>query len=188
MDSPHRPLMSLLVYNKIQNGFRPPFWKTQNSNNSAAIWVSHEIWYGGWHGQYATYPCVTFAPLFEMSSQNLIRRCTWTGHNVPEHHFWPIIKSKMAAGFCNAGPSNLGYFRAFQTCSDILTYTTLPYWIQFNALNLVAIKHICRKSGSETENGILVTEVPSYDSSDRSNIGAAVFNSFLILPAIQAKL
>jgi len=53
---------------------------------------------------------------------------------------------------------------------EILTYTMLPYWIQFNAHNLVAIEHICGKFGTETENGILETEVPSYYSSDKPNI------------------
>ena len=38
MDSPQRPLMSLLGYNIIQDGGRPPFWKTETQNNSAAIW------------------------------------------------------------------------------------------------------------------------------------------------------
>jgi len=56
MDSPQRPLMSLLGYNKIQDGGRPPFEKRK-------IAITH--------------------PLFEMSSQNVVRWWTWTGHNVP---------------------------------------------------------------------------------------------------------
>jgi len=35
--SPHRPLVSVLDYNKIQDGGRPPFWKTENRKNSIAI-------------------------------------------------------------------------------------------------------------------------------------------------------
>jgi len=62
----------------------------------------------------------------------------------------------------------------------------LPYWIQFDAHDLVAIKHICRKFGTETENGILETEVPSYYSSDKSNISGPTYLILLILPAIQA--
>jgi len=38
MDSLQRPRMSLLGYNKIQDGGRRPFWKTENRNNSAAVW------------------------------------------------------------------------------------------------------------------------------------------------------
>ena len=46
--------------------------------------------------------------------------------------------------------------------TEILSYTMLPHRIQFNAHDLVTVKHICRKFGIETENGILETEVPPY--------------------------
>jgi len=63
----------------------------------------------------------------------------------------------------------------------------LPYWVQFDAHNLAAIKDICRKFGTETENEIVETEVPSYYSSDKSNIsGPPHLIRFLILPATQA--
>ena len=38
VDSPQRAVTSILGYNKIQDGGRPPFWKTENRNNSAATW------------------------------------------------------------------------------------------------------------------------------------------------------
>jgi len=38
LDSPQRPRMSLLGNNEIQDGGRPPYWKTENRNNSAIIW------------------------------------------------------------------------------------------------------------------------------------------------------
>jgi len=38
IDSPQRPRMSILGYNKIQDGGRPQYWKTENRNNSAAVW------------------------------------------------------------------------------------------------------------------------------------------------------
>jgi len=37
MDSPQRAVTSFLTCNKIQDGGRPPFWKTENRNISAAV-------------------------------------------------------------------------------------------------------------------------------------------------------
>jgi len=37
MESPQRDVTSFLDYNKIHDGGRRPFWKTENRNNSAAI-------------------------------------------------------------------------------------------------------------------------------------------------------
>ena len=36
--SPQRALMSFLGYTKIQDGGRPPFWKTEKRKNSTALW------------------------------------------------------------------------------------------------------------------------------------------------------
>ena len=38
IDSSQRHRMSLLGYNKIQDGGPPPYRKTENRNNSATIW------------------------------------------------------------------------------------------------------------------------------------------------------
>ena len=84
-------------------------------------------------------------------------------------------------------PLNLGYFPVFHITYwylNLYDVANLPYWIQFIAHNLVAIKHIillCRKFSIETENGILETEVPSRYSSDKSSI-SRTFNSFFETP------
>ena len=71
MVSPQRTVMSFLGYNKIQDGGRPPFWKTENHNNSAAIW---DI-------------ITKFGVVIDVTVRNL-----------PWHHFWPVTKSNMATG------------------------------------------------------------------------------------------
>jgi len=38
MDSPQRVVTSFLTCNKIQDDGRPPVWKTENLQKSAAIW------------------------------------------------------------------------------------------------------------------------------------------------------
>ena len=71
MDIPQRPRMSLFGYSKIQDGGRPPFWKTENRNNSAAVWAI----------------VTKFGKMVDMD----IAQCAVTS-------FWPVTKSKMAEG------------------------------------------------------------------------------------------
>jgi len=54
-DSPQHAVTSFWGYNKIQDGGRPPFRKTENRNNSAAIWaIVTKFRRDGRHGQCAT--------------------------------------------------------------------------------------------------------------------------------------
>jgi len=130
---------------KIQDGGRPPFWnKNENFHNSAAIWDVFTK-FGTQVDMDRPQRAVTSVLAYnKIQHDSRSLQCWSIELTVTSVHFDP---------------------------TEILTYTMLPYWIQFNAHNLVAIKHICRIFGTQRE-------VPSYYSSNKSNISGLIYLFF----------